>query len=328
MYLPVVKKLHYKDNVFLERTLPNEGSVHVSVGDKVGPSDRLGTCKVVYEIVELGKKFKPVDGKWNEATPYSSGSLVGSVGKNEFMAPFGGFLEKSEEGYFFKAEERDHWLLPGVWGVVTDVSYNRSVLLKTQTVDIHVPVSVGDKTSGEMVVFPNPSDILTVNYFSNYIKSPEGKIVYTGNTINLEIIKKAQEMGINAILAGSADAEVYEYAKDNNVPLGLFSGFGDMPTPHFIYDFINEISSRYVFLHSNKHFLQIPVPEDDTRFKSKKLKSILRFVKKGLKVQVLTSEYFGYIGTVDRVTKSSIFVKLHENDEVVKVNPPNLLAVE
>jgi hypothetical protein len=149
-----------------------------------------------------------------------------------------------------------------------------------------------------------------------------------GNNISLELIKTAAELKVEALLAGSADVNAYEYALENNVSLGLFTGFGKIATPRYIFDFINEITNRYVFFYSDTHRLQIPVPVDEQRFQVQKMRSILKYVRKGLRVQVLNSKNFGAIGAVDRVTKDSIFVKLEENEEIVKIAPPNIFAVE
>lgn len=327
MYITLVKKMNYREDVLIERTLPEEGKVHVSVGDVVGPSDRLGICKVTPEMVNLGKDFKPED-KDNLPAPFQVGALVGKLKKEKFVAPFAGILKKEEDQYQFISDRRDYWLLPGVWGQVADVSHNKSVLLKTQVVDLHLPICTSEIKSGEMVVFPNPSDILTVRYFTDYLKSPKGKIVYVGNNISLDLIKTAADLKVEALLAGSADVKAYEYAVSHNVSLGLFTGFGNIATPKFIFDFINEITNRYVFFYGDKHHIQIPVPSNDERFVLQNIRSILKYVRKGLRVQVLDSKNFGAIGTVDRVTKNSIFVKLEENEEVVGVNPPNIFAVE
>jgi len=327
MYVPIIKKIIYKDDVLIERALPNEGHINVSVGDSIEPSDKLGTCKVVYEMVELGERFTP-NQRDDGSNYYANESLVGSQGRSKFHAPFGGFLEKNVQGYIFKSEERDYWLLPGVWGVVKDISQNRSVLLSTQTVDVHIPVACGGITSGELIVFPNPSEMLTVQYFNNYIKSAGGKIVYVGNNVSMDLIKTAHDLKIKSILAGSANKDVYDFAGEKGISLGLFVGFGNINTPDSIYNFINEITNRYVFFYTHKNTLQVPVPSDGGFEKNKKPKKILKYLKKGLTVQVLNSENFGQTGMVDRVSKSGIFVKLHENNEVIQVRPPNLLIIE
>ena len=327
LYVPVVKKLIYNNEALIERSLPKDGYINVSVGDVVEPSDKLGTCKITYEIVELGPKFKPVKKK-GVGSHFEAGMLVGSVGRSKFMAPFNGFLESENSGWIYRSEERDYLLLPGVWGEVIDISNNRSVLLKTQAVSVHMPISTDHFRSGELVVFPNPSDILTVQYFNNFIKSIGGKVVYVGNTITRELVNRAKEVNVGALLAGSASREVYDFAVQNGVALGLFTGFGNIDTPEYIYDFLNDITSRYVFFHGDKNSLQIPVPKENDLKPYTKPKSILKYLKKGMLVQILSSEHFGAIGLVDRVSKSSIFVKLHSNDEVVEVKYPNVVAVE
>jgi len=327
MYVPIIKKLIYKESVLIERTLPSEGQITVSVGDKVEPSDKLGTCKIVYEMVELGEKFKP-NQRDDGSNYYANEALVGSRGRDKFYAPFGGLLEKNAQGFIFRSEERDYWLLPGVWGSVKDVAENRSVLLNTQTVDVHIPVTCGEVIAGELIVFPNPSEMLTVQYFNNYIKSAEGKIVYVGNVASIDLIKTANNLKIKTILAGSTSKEAFGYAREKGMSLGLFVGFGKLNTPELIYNFINEVTNRYVFFYTHNNTLQVPVPTNSGFERNKKPKKILKFIKKGLTVQVLNSENFGQMGVVDRVSKSGIFVKLYENNEVIQVKLPNLLIIE
>lgn len=327
MHIPVIKKLMFKDNLLIERALPSEGKISASKGDHVEPFNKLGTCKVSYEITELGSKFSP-HGSAKKMSAYHAGALVGHVGRSRFNAPYNGYLEKNSAGYYFRSEAKDYWLLPGVWGEITDILDNRSVLIKTQAVDLHVPVTTSANLSGELIVFPNPSEILAAQYFNNYLKSSAGKIVYVGHTVSMDIIKTAERMNVGTVLGGSADKEVFDYAVANNIGLGLFSGFGEINTPDFVFDFINNVSNRYVFFYANRNVLQIPIPPDDEMSMKSGPKSVLRYVKKGLKVQLLNSNNFGQIGVVDRVSKFSIFVKLDDKDDVVEVTPPNLLAIE
>jgi len=328
-YVPVVKKLSFNPNFLMERVLPNEGQIMVSVGDEVEPGSKLGTCKIVYEMTKLGSKFKvqkKEDG--TVANYFSKGELVGSIGKEKFIAPFNGYFEETEEGFVFKAEVKDFWLLPGVWGEVQDVSQNRSVLIKSQAINVHVPVVCGAAFSGELIVFPNPSQLLAEQYFVNYIKSTSGKIIYVGNHLNIALAEKAQELGVKALLAGSTSKAAYDFVKESNISLGIFTGFGEISTPSMIYNFINDVTNRYVFFDPQKNTLKIPIPKNDERAKDNNVGKILRYVRKDMTVQLLTSEHFAKIGTVDRATKSGIFVKLHDNNQEVEVRPPNFLIIE
>ena len=66
---------------------------------------------------------------------------------------------------------------------------------------------------------------------------------------------------------------------------------------------------------------------DETMLKQNALKSLLKPIKKGLKVLVLQEPYFGYIGEVDTIKGSSIVVKLDENQESVEIFIPNIIAI-
>lgn len=326
-YAPIVKKLSYDPDFLVERVLPEEGQITVSVGEKVDPGSKLGTCKVVYEITELSNKFK-VQKKEDGHNYYAEGEVVGSVGKDKFIAPYNGIYEETEDSKLFKAEIKNYWLMPGVWGEVKDISHNRSVLVSAQSVNAHVPVVSGPQFCGELIVFPNPSQMLAEQYFGNYIKSTSGKIVYVGNHLNMTLVKKAKELSVKALLAGSVSKAAYDFVQEHSISLGVFTGFGEINTPDMIYDFINDVTNRYVFFIPEKNTVKIPIPKDSGLEQGGSVSKILRYVRKGMVVQVLTSEHFGKMGTVDSATKSGIFVKLHDNNQEVEVIPPNFLIIE
>lgn len=326
IYIPLVKKVVYRDSVLVERILPKEGVINVKVGDKVDPSDKLGTCRVIYDVVKLGKKFRTI--KKVNGSVYQEGELVGYVGKEKFEAPFSGLLSKDKNEYAFVSEERDYWLLPGVWGEVIDIVENRSVLLKTQTLDLHLPFGTQDYCAGELVVFPNPSEILSEHYFGNYVKSAMGKIIYVGHVLTINLIQKANEIGVGALLCGSASKEVFDYAVKNKICLGILNGLGSAETPEYIFNLMNQITNRYVFFQGEKNILRIPVPVENEFYSFAQPKPLWSLVKKDLVVQVLVAEHFCKIGKVDRVTKSGIFVELLNDGEVIQIMPPNLIAIE
>ena len=328
MYIPVIKKIVYQEEVLVERNLPKEGEISISVGEQVDPSSKMGSCKVSYNEVILGTKFKFSRGI-SEKGVVEKDIKVGKVGKSNFYAPFKGYLVNEDGNYVFKSEEKDYLLLPGVWGEVVDISENTSVLLKTQLIDVHLPIATKKVRSGELIVFPNPSGILALQYFENYVKSASGKIIYVGNYATQDLMKKAIDLNVSAILAGSASRSVYDLALSNQIALGLFTGFGEMNTPEVVYNYLNDITNRYVFFVGEKNSLRVPISKDvDGKITKSKPKNILKYVKKGLKVQVFNTSKFGQIGVVDRVSKSSIFVEFGDEAEVVEVKPPNVFAIE
>ncbi|MBW6442095.1 hypothetical protein K0B04_04315 [Patescibacteria group bacterium] len=338
MLVPVIRRIKENNKCLIERVFPVEGNWKVKVGDFAEPFSPLGDCRFSQNKMEFPEEFKPNEFK-NSKKYYYSGYLLGKVKKEKILAPYDGNLFQDENGKFiFQENERGYALLSGVWGNVKSIYENKSVLMETQTKDILFCASTPYHTSGELVVFPNPSDILKKSYLENFIKGVRGKIIYIGHFAGLDVVKRAYELGASALVAGSTHSEVFDYAKSNNFPFGIFSGFGKIKTPEDIYKFLSSISYRYVFFEGGKNLLRIPVRAEDitgittiTKNKNESdilKKEIVKDIEAGMKVQVLQAPYFGWMGKVDRVEESSIFVKFGLSENSVEIRLPNFLIVE
>ncbi len=335
MLIPYCQKLTKRNDVLVERALPKKGDLDLTIGKKVEPFTRLGIAKVSYGKLPIEQNLRIVKGRSGNSFFYT-GEKIGTLGGKKLIAPFDGTLKVEGNGYVFEQEERDFWLLSGVWGDVIDSVDKRSVLLRTQAMDIHLAVCTGKSCDGELVVFPNPSEILEMQYLERYSKENSGKIVYTGNHVSAAIVEKAASLRIVGLLAGSADREAFTLAKQKGIFLGSISGFGKIPTPDFIYDILKDISSRYVFLYPDEGVLRIPV---SSQFKPEELSPInytgtLKEVEEGLRVQVLEDPYFGWLGTIAKgfvntnyTEDLEILVILDEVTDPVKIRVQNLLAI-
>lgn len=329
MYIPVIKKIINSNNVNVERSLPTGGKVNIAKGERAEPFSRVGMSKISYKQMELPVEFELTKGKsWKSF--FYTGEKLGKLQHKNLVAPFDGYLEKTETGYILKEEDKVYWLLAGVWGEIVNVTEDKSVLIKTQATDIYFAASTPNSISGELIVFPNPSEILEMQYLEKFEKYAFGKIIYVGNYASPDVIKKALDLGVVGIIAGSADRTTFSLAKQNKMFMGVFSGFGNIPTPKAVFDILKEVSNRYVFISGDSNLLRIPmpIPFDDSMLKQNSPKSVIKLAKKGIKVVVLQDPVFGYVGEVDRVYGSSIFVRLEENNQVVEVSEPNVLAIE
>jgi len=364
MFAPVIKKLIEKEESFIERTLPVPGSIFVKEGDSIKPFDRLGECTYSQKQLSLPKNFKPF--KYKSVNQfYYQGSILGKIGKNQLKADFNGHLRKQPDGsYELIAVEDKFVLLSGVWGVIHKVFDNNSVLIKTQTKDLLLAASTPINVSGELVVFPNPMEILEKFYMESFSKSNAGKIVYVGHFADREVVKRACEMGAAAIIAGSAHKDTFNFAKQKGLGFGLISGFGKLETPEPIFKLLSVIAYRYVFLNGEKLTLKIPHSPDsekvaemkesnnleetqkDVKKKpgkknvdlankkttpgSNKLtkEKIIREVKKGDDILCLQFPNFGKIGVVDSVSESSIFVKFNIEKGLTEIRLPNFFIIE
>jgi hypothetical protein len=331
---PIVRKLVLSNSTYIERALPVNGFIHVQLGDEVKPFDRVGDCIFSHNRIQLPKEFKPQ--KKNPSREfYKLGNCIGSLAGKKILAPFDGYLGKldASNDYEFLETATKFSLLSGVWGNIEKLVPTKSVLLKCRTVDLIFVSSTPFSTSGELVVFPNPTDILEEYYLESYLKNPLGKIVYLGEFVDENIVKKALELGVSAVLAGSCTKRALDVATFHNLPMGVINGFGKMETPTHTYEFINRFSYRQVFFEGEKNVLKIPMPPDDLSVQSitqadTQAPSVKKVVR-GDVVQVFQREYFGKIGMVDSVTESSIFVKFNEKDQtLVEIFVPNFFIFE
>jgi len=363
MYAPILKKLVEKTDTYIERCLPIPGTVLVKEGDLVRPFDRLGECTYSQKRTSYPKNFKPSRFKGDKQF-YYSGSNMGKIGKTDIAVPFNGNLFRKDDGTFvFNAAEDRYILLAGVWGTVHKIAENRAILIKTQTRDLLFAASTQINVSGELVVFPNPVEILEKYYLESFSKNNEGKIVYVGHFADIEVVKRANEMGAVAVLAGSAHKETFNYAKSKGLGFGLISGFGKLDTPEPIYKLLSIIAYRYVFLDGQKNTLRIPHSADDFVVKEeikvekaekvkkggKKTKSgknekekvssinptlelpnssIVKEIAVGMDVVCLQPPNFGKIGVVDSLSESSIFVKFNTEKASVEIKLPNFFIIE
>jgi hypothetical protein len=336
MLVPVIKRIKENRNCFVERVFPVDGRWNVNEGDFVEPFNPLGECRFSQNEIRFPEDFKPHNFK-NEKKFYYSESLLGKVGKEKVFAPYDGNLVVNEDNSFtYHENERKYVLLSGVWGTVKSLHEKKSALIETQTKDILFSCSVGKHVSGELVVFPNPSDILKKSYLENFVKGVKGKIIYIGDFVGLDVVQKAFEMGTSAIIAGSAHSETIDFAKENKFAVGIFSGFGKIRTPEEIYKFLSSVSYRYVFFEGDKNLLRVPVKGEDLEGVSTiageggevSSDEIFKEVEPGMKIQSLQEPYFGWVGLVDRVEESSIFVRFGLDDKSIRIRLPNFLIVE
>jgi hypothetical protein len=326
LVVPNMRKLKYTPNALVERVLPSKGDISAKVGDVVEPFTKLGMSKASFGRLKIGSRLKIAKRKAVDSFFYKD-EEIGKVKNSVVVAPFNGYLRREEGVYVFEQEQRDYWLLSGVWGAVQNVYAKRSVLLKTQMVDINLAVCTRVSYAGELIVFPNPSEILEMQYLEKFSKNVAGKIIYIGSFASMEVLKRASELGVGGILAGGVDRDGYTFATERNLFLGIFSGFGQMPTPNFVYAILKEISNRYVFLEGHVNLLRVPVPPDFHTVDVSTKSPLFIDLKPDMRIQIFEQPYFGWIGRVESIQGDIVYAILDESGETVQVHYPNVIGL-
>lgn len=319
MIAPVFRRILHANAVLVERALPLSGKLHVKKGDTVLPFDSMGECSFSHNHFLLPANFTPVKMPVEREFFYIGASL-GRLGSKRIIAPYNGFLFQTQgKKYVFQESESKFNLLSGVWGTVENIRANYSVLLRTKTKDIVLSASTKNSISGELVVFPNPSPLVESDYLDKFVKNPMGKVVYLGNTAPIESLVHAQKLKVSAVLVGSCDKKVFNYAKAQNLCLGIISGFGNLATPPEVYKLLNVVAHRQVFLQGERNLLRIPMQDEVVA----EVETSIKPVTTGATIISFQSTQFGRVGTVDSVAENSIFVRFDKEKELVEIKQSN-----
>lgn len=326
LFIPVIKKMKHSKNIDLKRQLPANGDLVIKNGENVVPFTKIGHSKVSKTKILLPKKLKISSKKVGSETFVYAGEKIGRLGLRSYKAPYNGYFTVENGSYYFNQEKKDTWVLSGVWGTVKNVEKGSHALITTSLVSFDFRACSSKNVMGELIVFPNPSELLDIKYLENFSNNTRNKIIYVGHHIRPELLEKAINMGVGSIIGGSINYEDFLYAKNNNFTVGIFSGFGKLQTPFHIFEFIKGVSNRHVFVNQSNCELQIPVPLD-YEFNQQTLKNSLKKIESGLEVIIFTSTNFGKTGVIESIQNEKIYVKLIESDALEEVAPPNIFAL-
>lgn len=328
LYIPIYKKMKYSDNSLITRKLPVPGDLVVKEGIPVVPFTKIGRSKVSDKSIVLPPKVK-LDKRIDESIYIYKDEKIGRYGFKKVTAPFNGYITKNENGeWVFNEELHDVWILSGVWGTVEEMARGLSVTVRTKTVDISFVAYSPESIMGELIVFPNPSALLDMEYLQKFAGNTQNKVIYVGNHIRKQMVELAASIKTGAIIGGSIDKSSFNLARQLGVNVSITTGFGHFDTPEYIFEFLKNVSNRHVFLNGEKGMLQVPMP-DENKFKSASQNTeCLREVVSGVKVMIFNKQNFGETGVVDKVQDEIIYVKLNKSEKIVETRIPNIFALE
>ncbi len=324
-YVPIYNNMQYVEKMVISRALPAPGDLVVKKGDTVLPFTKIGRTKISHRSYVLDPKTKINPTKLKDPIVFE-GEQIGRLGLRPVTSPFLGMLEQTDVGYTIKEEKKDFWLLSGVWGVVDKVVQGQSATIKTQAMDVNFVACTKEDVLNELVVFPNPSELLDLEYLKSFARSVAGKVVYVGDYIRSEVVEKAIDQKVGALIGGSVDKKVFNFAKANRLPLGITTGFGNLKTHPDVFEFLKGVTNRHVFFSGKAGHLRIPVPAENN-YTVKNLRVSIVPLSIGLKVLVLEKDAFCQFGVVDHLQDETIYVKLNQSEDVIEVKMPNILAL-
>lgn len=321
MIIPVYRNISYQDEFYIERSLPNKGKLLVNEGDTVSSYTKIGYSKNINRELNIPSNFK-LNKKLIGNNSIKSGDLVAYLGNSYIFAPFDGYIEVSGKSKALIKYQEDYWNLSGVTGKIHKVVPSRSCIIKTSGYLIKFFEVSKPEVEGELVILPNPSELIEIDFMDKYIKDGLGKIVYTGDYLRKSMLQKAMDIGCEGVVAGSCDRETLLWAKENNFFVGLLSGFGRIPTVNKLFNLIKNLDSKYMLVREGSSSMFISSTE-----KKNFLQRPFETVREGLNVLCLTYPYFGWEGVVSSIESDKVSVKILKNNEVIKTSYSNLIAL-
>lgn len=237
MLSPVLRKVVYHPEFFIERSLPSHGTLRVLVGDQVAPFTVVGDCgTAAYRVVA------------------------------------------------------------GCQGEVVKLIPNRAVLIRTAVAEIPGVFSSGREAVGELVVATRSGEELLSHHLTEKLA---GKVVVASFCASLEILRRAQAMGISGLVVGGLPARA-EYP----LPVLVTEGFGEVPLNEVAQDYLVGQAFQVAILSPERGSLLVgtQIPLEALAFPSGAGPQH-HFVelRSGQRVQVFSWPFFGFLGVVESV---------------------------
>lgn len=345
-FVPVRVRVERDVVTRVARVLRGKGTLQVSAGQQVTPSDIIGSSTVSagFRTINLAVLLSvaPQDvekllvGKLSqriykgELLAHKKGGLFG--GEKVVTAPTDGILDflNSKTGELKITFFPKKISLPaGVYGIVEVADQERGqVIIRTLTSRVHGMFGSGRYRDGSLHILGKKDDMITRSAIQTRY---DGNILVGGSIFFKDTISAAISIGVNGIITGGIDAKdysgmaggrlVFPRKLDNDIGISVVicEGFGSIPIGNDIFRVLQEYEGRFVFIDGNKALVNLPSP----------LLSSLAKVKNTKLPQLQNGDLMSEEATAaERVTEVSIGIKVRIVGSSYLGEQGTLLAVD
>jgi hypothetical protein len=317
-----------------ERRLPLTGDVLKTVGDTVGPRDLVARTELPgnVRVVNAANTLGVAPDELADALLVAEGSTIareqliaeskGMFGlfKSQVKSPIDGTLESASPvtGQMILREPPIPVELTAyVGGVVEEVYENEGVMVRTQGALIQGIFGIGCERCGPVAMAVDSPDIsLTADMLQ---ESHAGAIVVGGAYVTYDVLQRAGELGIAAIVAGGfpyADLKSilgYEVGvaitgtEDIPTTLILTEGFGAIGMARRTYELLATCVSREASVNGATQIRagvirpEIVIPDTTTEIGSQPTDDAITGLDIESQIRVIRNPYFGHLGTVTQL---------------------------
>jgi len=337
MKVPTIRKLNHNSSALIERALPSEGETYIAKGDVVSHLDKLGSAQMYLKSDRI--KFSS-NCNVRVGDSVEKGDLLAykksfpKLTKREVLSTLTGEVYKvdeEEKTIYIRSYPYQYELISGFEGVVKDVVENRAVLVEGTSMVLNGVCGTIHEGIGELKV---------IKEFTEGVgrDNLEGKVVVV-ETINIDDLYMAFELGVSAIFTGGVNSDILTLASNNRFPLLSLSGFGSIPLLKNILDYLKSVQGRFVVLTGITKELLIPDVNPVEEHAEIPISTGMKELEIDDEVQVLIWPFFGWEGKVikiydrmvefeSKIKKDAARVKLTQNGEEVDVAMRNIVVLE
>jgi len=263
-------------------------------------------CPVIQKIVFSKKAFV-------ERRLGGEGNLL--VKKGDKVRPFD-----------FVAEIKDtvrQRLTAGVSGEVVKLIPGKAVLVQISAVIVRGVIGKGEDTEGEIRIAAAGDAPIELSVID---AGCAGDILVGGYVPTLEVLKKAEAVGVKGIVCGGTDFAAFQKTA---LPILLTEGFGRPPLNRGVFEFLKRVEGRHVFLSPDHEELLVALHSDGAgrhreflETQPEEVTESFAELEKGMVIQVFAYENFGQMGKVEKIGKT--VEVLLDSGEKIEVSGRNL----
>lgn len=345
--------LSVTDNIILrkERILPLKGTVLVKKGDKVKAEDLVAETSLPGKVLplNLANKLGVTPAMINEFIKVAPGQQIeknqilaenkGLFGlgfmKNSVKSPIEGEVESISKltGQILLREPRIPVQVKAfIDGVITKVIENEGVEIENKSAYIQGIFGIGGETLGIIHVLANsPESEITIDMLSDANK---GQIIVSGKMCSYDVIQKARQVGVHAIITGGIDDQELKKLLGYDIGVAITGhenlgitilvteGFGPINMAKKTYELLKKFDGSKASIHGKTQIragvmrpeLIIPLPFDENELVVKE--AAMPTLDNGTLIRVIRQPGFGKIG---RVTGLPELLTVVESETKVRV---------
>lgn len=295
--VPVRLRIEKDVIIRLNKILRGKGTINVSKGQEVTPSDIIGTTNISsgFRTINLAEQLGVAP---SEAEKYLKRSLGQRIFKGELLASkkgglFGGqkqVLSPTDGVLDFinpKTGEMRMTFMPkkvdlpaGVYGVVESVDSEKGlIIIRSQVSIVHGIFGSGRVRDGKLHILGRRDELLGKAFIS---PTYEEQIIVGGALVFKDAISAAISAGVAGIICGGINAKDYKsmaggrlifpkkIENDIGISIVICEGFGSISIGEDIYEILSKYDGSYVSIDGNAATIYLPSFESNSINKVRK----------------------------------------------------------